>query len=108
MEQKPTVGRIVHFYLNEDMAVSPALVINTHETANADLLAQHQPQAEAGSVVFDHESATMTDAGGWNVLWLESGDLDLKVFGLVKDYRAYSVPYSPDPAPGHWSWPPRV
>lgn len=108
MNPKPTVGRIVHFYLNEDMMVSPAVVLNTHATTDAEFLSEEEPEVSEGSWRFDHEQGRMVLAGGEIVKPLASDDLDLLVHGLVRDYRAYSVPHSTEPRAGHWSWPPRV
>lgn len=112
MNQKPSVGRVVHFYLNEDMVVSPAEIIATMTDLNFRLLDQHEPAAAQGSY-YVNESSKVEDASALTLrpelFTLEQGDrVSLRVSGLVKDYRVYNVPYSEEPRAGHWSWPPRV
>lgn len=108
----PVVGRIVHFWLNEDLAASPAVVINTSHTSDRDLLARMKPRAPEGSWLYSSHEDEMVPAfgslGGWYIEPLEEDALDLLVHGLVRDYRAYGVPFSPDPAPARWSWAPGI
>lgn len=79
---KPTVGRIVHYYMNDNMCVSPAVVLVTNTDVNLDVWPDEIP--------------------------IPYGDeLSLLVHGLIRDYRLHSVPFSETPKPGHWTWPPR-
>lgn len=112
MSQTPSVGRQVHFYLNDDMVVSPAEIINTQETTNLEVLNTHQPKAPDGSYVWTGDVLAKvkdSDAGRIRIEAPDDADnVDLLVDGLVKSYRVYNAPYSDVPKAGHWSWPPRI
>jgi len=71
-EQRPSIGRIVHF-------TGP----------------DGDPGPYAGIIVRVHgdEKATV---------------VDLVTFGPHSMYHNNHVPFSRDPAPGHWTWPPRA
>ncbi len=111
MSQKPSVGRVVHFYLNDDMVVSPAEIIATFGDMDFELLERNRPVAETGSF-YVNEDSDLEDASS---LVLRAGfftdddeRVSLRVSGLIKDYRVYNVPFSGSPKANHWSWPPRV
>lgn len=85
MEQKPTLGRIVHYSKNGDGCPSPAIVIRTFDGVNPG----HGSGFGVGGIT-------------------DEMHVDVLVFGLVNDYRAYNVPFSPEyDQAGTWTWPPR-
>lgn len=85
MNPTPTTGRIVHYYMNDDMCVSPATVLATHADINPNVWPREVPAPRVG-----------TD------------EVSLLVHGLIRDYRKHAVPFSEYPKAGHWSWPPRA
>lgn len=85
-DPQPTTGRIVHFYLNDDMCVSPATVLATYRDVNSE--------------VWPDDLAERPER--------VKGTVSLLVHGLVRDYRVHGVPYSADPQAGCWTWPPRT
>ena len=105
-QQKPTPGRMVHFYLNDDLVMSPALVVNTHESTDVEVLSEQEPWTPEGSYVFDEDTGEMVKTTV-KIVQPEPGRADLEVHGLVKTYRVYNAPMSDEPTPGHWMWPPR-
>lgn len=76
--QPPSVGRIVHYHAPNGGG-------------------EDDPGPYAGLIVRVHP-------GGLGLPRL----VDLVTFGPLSIYHDLSVPFSPVPAPGHWSWPPRV
>lgn len=84
---KPTVGRIVHFYLDLseryvgiDPLPLPAIII----------------RAKEAQVIQDKK-----------VKRLPVMEVDLQVFGLDERAGFENIPYSEQPLKGHWTWPPR-
>lgn len=79
---KPTVGRIVHYYLDSGEAdyPSPAIV-----TAVPELLAESGPNSGPEGYVEALYLAVIAPAG---ILFCSD------------------VPFSNEPKPGHWTWPP--
>ena len=98
----PTIGRIVHYSSKlGDGIVSPAVVLRTRATTNLDVIERWGPGPDG----------TASGKGRPAELVAELPDdttIDLLVHGLGGDYREYAVPFSPEPAPGTWSWPPRA
>lgn len=74
MEQKPSVGRIVHYQ------------------------AYGTPGGEYPSVP---RAAVVTQVG-------EDGAVGLAILNPTGMFFNPSVPYSADPKPGSWNWPPRT
>lgn len=99
---KATIGRTVWYFRNEDLVPSPAVVINTHEDTDNDLLLRDNPHSQPGSV---HNG--MTRSVGAPITGPSPGNVDLKVDGLVKTYRVYNVCEAEEPTAGCWMWPPR-
>lgn len=103
-----TVGRIVHYHSKKgDGIVSPAIVLRTRESTNADVIERwgNKPDGTlSGKSRPDELVAELPN----------DETVDLLVHGLGGDYREYAVPFAyptPDvqePAPGTWSWPPRA
>lgn len=83
------VGDTVHYHLNDDLCVSPAVVLNTRATTRADVLAAQRPR----------------DPATGEPIAIPSSDthVDLLVHGLVRSYRVYDVPHSAVAAGGHWT-----
>jgi hypothetical protein len=75
MEQKPTVGRMVHY--------------QSYGTPGGEYL----PAPRA---------AVVTQVNG------EGGNVGLCILNPTGQFFNQSVPYSPEPKPGHWNWPPRT
>lgn len=81
MDQKPTVGRIVHY--------------QAYGTPGGEYKAQ--PRA-----------AIVTDVPEENSPASHEGRVSLCVLNPTGCFFNQSVPYSATPKPGHWNWPPRV
>lgn len=83
--QRPTVGRIVHYYhtANDVEGKCPNAALVTH--------------------VWSDECVNLEVAP--NGYHIQPGQRDA-VDGVVERVRT-SVPYSDEPKPGHWCWPPR-
>jgi hypothetical protein len=75
MEQKPSVGRIVHY--------------QSFGTPGGEYL----PAPRA---------AVVTQVNG------EAGSVGLCILNPTGQFFNQSVPYSAEPKPGHWNWPPRA
>ena len=84
MSQKPSIGRVVIFNLNDDGCPSPATIIRTKATTSPEI------PLPAG------------------VPLLEETEVDLLVHGLLRDYRKHGVPFSDAGVRGSWTWPERV
>lgn len=77
---RPTVGRIVHY--------------QAHGSPNG----QHKSRPRA-AIVTEYEPSQDIDG---------PGIVSLCVLNPTGMYFNVDVPFSAEPAPGHWSWPPRV
>lgn len=75
MEQKPTVGRMVHY--------------QSYGTPNGEY--KSEPRA-----------ATITQVND------DQGNVGLFIMNPSGLFFPNNVPYSAEPKPGHWNWPPRV
>lgn len=107
MDRVPQVGDVVHFYLNDDLAVSPATVLNTAVSCDPALLARQRPAVPVGAYLWESGRLGRVDVDGVPIVPPSDGThVDLKVDGLVHTYRAYNVPFSNSPTAGHWTWPP--
>lgn len=103
-----TPGRIVLYHSKKgDGISSPAIVLRTRATTNAEVIERWGNKPDG----------TLSGTSRPAELVAELPDdetIDLLVHGLGGDYREYAVPFAfptPDvtePAPGTWSWPPRV
>lgn len=80
MSQTPSIGRIVHY----------------HSRGSAD--GYFEPEARAAVVTGVVKVAENPDTYA----------LDLCVLNPTGIFFDQEVEYSEKPAPGHWSWPPRV
>lgn len=80
MEQKPSIGRIVHY--------------QRHGSPNGD------HKSEPSPAVITHVHTTETGAITMEVA--------LFVMNPTGTYFQTITPYSAEPKPGHWSWLPRI
>lgn len=91
--QKPTVGRIVHYQAygtpNGEYPSVPRAAVVTQ------LLVQ---EAFVGGLGPDEPDGTLEF----------KGDVGLAILNPTGMFFNPSVPYSEEPKPGHWNWPPRV
>jgi hypothetical protein len=76
VDQKPSVGRIVHY--------------QSFGTPNGEYLSE--PRAAI---------ITQVDKG-------LTGDVGLAILNPTGMFFTVRVPFSAEPKPGHWSWPPRT
>lgn len=83
-EQKPSVGRIVHFAPPQE-CVGPASL-----TLYPAIITQVNPGPPPGS---------QSDLGE---------TVELTTFGPNSVYFQHRVPFATEPKPGHWFWPARV
>jgi hypothetical protein len=83
MSQQPTVGRIVHY--------------QSYGTPGGEFL----PEPRAAIITQVHDDSGLSPEGGVPHVGLAV----LNPTGLFFQNR---LPYSPEPKPGHWNWPPRV
>lgn len=79
-EQKPSVGRIVHY--------------QSHGSPNG----QHKSEPRAAIITAVREDVSGKDP---------QGCVDLCVLNPTGMYFDRATPHSPEPKPGCWSWPPR-
>lgn len=83
MFQPPSIGRVVHYQsYNENGECSYAAIIT-------------QINSEVKGVPGDHGSDRQET-------------VELVTFGPNSVYFQHKVPFSEQPKPSHWSWPPRV
>lgn len=84
MEQKPSVGRIVHFVPPQEctapatLAFYPAIITQVNEKPPVGIRMEPIVTCE------------------------------LATFGPNSLYFQHGIPFSEEPKPGHWNWPPRV
>jgi len=81
MEQKPSVGRIVHY--------------QSHGSPNG----QHKSEPRAAIITAVTPKLDFVT---------EQPFVDLCVLNPTGMYFDRATPFSPEPKPGHWNWPPRV
>lgn len=81
-EQKPSVGRIVHY--------------QSYGTPGGEYL----PEPRAAIITQVHGSEASAPGEGPRV--------GLAVLNPTGLFFQMSIPFSDEPAPGHWNWPPRV
>jgi hypothetical protein len=109
----PSEGRIVHFYLNGDMFVSPAVIIGTARTFETVDYDVEDPELY---LPINGDQVKPGGKSGADVsydpipLLYDDMHVHLLVFGLKNTYRVYNVPFAGEGTsrPGHWNWPPRV
>lgn len=100
MAQTPSVGRIVHY----------------ESRGSADGHFRSEPRAAIITEVFWGDAAYENDWQGIEQPERPSdGQADEYIYGVslavlnpTGMFFNENVPYSPEPKPGHWSWPPRV
>lgn len=80
MDQKPSIGRIVHY----------------QRRGSADGLYKPEPAAAIITAVPDF------------AMERSLGIVSLAVLNPEGLYFNTSVPFAEEPTPGHWNWPPRV
>jgi hypothetical protein len=78
MEQKPSIGRIVHY--------------QSHGSPNG----QHKSEPRAAIITAVYETPPAP------------GAVDLAVLNPTGMYFDKGTPFSETPKAGHWNWPPRV
>lgn len=78
---QPTIGRIVHFV---------------------------PPSENVGPKSVKLVAAIVTNVHGADVPVTGEHHCDLATFGPNSLYFQHMVPWSEEPKPGHWSWPPRT
>ena len=83
MEQKPSVGRVVHY--------------QSHGSPNG----QHKSEPRAAIITAVYEVPSIPGEGPWFAT-------DLCVLNPTGMYFDRATPYSETPKAGHWNWPPRV
>jgi hypothetical protein len=86
MEQKPSVGRVVHY--------------QSHGSPNG----QHKSEPRAAIITSVREDIGKEGSAGPG----RDGFVDLCVLNPSGMYFDRATPYSETPQPGHWNWPPRV
>lgn len=96
---KPTIGRIVHYFLPENYGYPPEIV-------------RKKPlklRTYAAIISGINETSALIDKGK-DVASEKALEVCLVVFGLTsgnRDVISQTVPYSDSPKAGHWSWPPK-
>lgn len=80
MDQKPSVGRIVHY--------------QSFGTPGGEYVSA--PRAAIVTIVHDAGTKCFVD------------DVGLCILNPTGQFFNEHVPYSDTPKPGHWNWPPRV
>jgi hypothetical protein len=81
MEQKPSIGRIVHY--------------QSHGSPNG----QHPSEPRAAVITAVRTDGTAPESAGF---------VDLCVLNPTGMYFDRGTPFSETPKAGHWNWPPRV
>lgn len=92
-EQKPSVGRIVHYALDlgpNKGAARRADIVEVYDDGRVDLVVT--------AAISDIEPATLD---GW---CYAAGDTRM----AARQFYVHAPPFDPDGAPGTWRWPPVV
>ena len=50
MEQKPTIGRVVHYHLIDDGTIVPAIIVDVHSNVAVDLFVMNPHQTVGGAI----------------------------------------------------------
>jgi len=85
---KPSIGSIVHYH--------------SYGTPNGEF--KPEPRAAIITAVRTRETTSLTDAE----LTFEVTHVSLCVLNPTGMFFTQDLPFSEDPKPGHWSWPPRA
>jgi hypothetical protein len=88
MEQKPSVGRVVHY--------------QSHGSPNG----QHKSEPRAAIITAVYPDPSTAPEG--QAFGPASPTVDLCVLNPTGMYFDRATPFSETPKPGHWNWPPRV
>ncbi len=83
----PSIGRVVHY------------------TNLGDKDGKYPPEIQAAIVTGVYAGEDSANQVGQKA---SSHFVDLKVFYRTGLFDTKKVPYSPEPARGHWNWPPRA
>ena len=110
MSQTPSIGRIVHYhsygtpggeYLPEPRAAIVTAVDTSTEPNGDDWLGERQ-NAERVWSKYHEEEVSLEEVSEYIT------GVSLAVLNPTGMFFNESVPYSEQPKPGHWSWPPRA
>lgn len=97
MDQKPSIGRIVHYHHETPVGLrkEPVMVLKTFPAIITD--------------VKDSTALVQNEPG---IAMMPTIEVGLQIFGCYYGQDPMpareSYPYSETPKAGHWSWPPRV
>ncbi len=106
-EQKPTIGRIVHYTNLGDKdgkyppEIQAAVVTGVYSHG---LDGPKEPPTHGQN---DPEKLSLVKANKVGDV-PNSSFADLTVFYRTGYFQTVCVPFSPEPKRGHWNWPPRV
>ena len=100
MSQQPSVGRIVHYHGDgteypESQPIAAIITDVNPSFSDADWYAMGQSNGDGGSDLPDQSMVVRLD-----IRWPDAAE-PLPEWGTL-------APFSDEPKPGHWSWPPRV